>query len=67
MHCIVFLLELQKMNGSNEKVYNFTLFKKILWHSKIQIYSKSQSCGDPLINHIFFISKLRWFTVNSIK
>lgn len=54
MHCIVFLLELQKMNGSNEKVYNFTLFKKILWHSKIQIYSKSQSCGDPLINHIFF-------------
>lgn len=29
MHCIVFLLELQKMNGSNEKVYNFTLFKKI--------------------------------------
>lgn len=22
MHCIVFLLELQKMNGSNEKVYN---------------------------------------------
>lgn len=30
MHCIVFLLELQKMNGSNEKVYNFTLFKKIL-------------------------------------
>lgn len=43
MHCIVFLLELQKMNGSNEKVYNFTLFKKILWHSKIQIYSKSQA------------------------
>lgn len=44
MHCIVFLLELQKMNGSNEKVYNLHyLIKKILWHSKIQIYSKSQA------------------------
>lgn len=48
MHCIVFLLELQKMNGSNEKVYNFTLFKKILWHSKIQIYFLSHKAVETL-------------------
>lgn len=28
MHCIVFLLELQKINGSNEKVYNLHYLRK---------------------------------------
>lgn len=30
MHCIVFLLELQKMNGSNEKVYNLHYLKNFV-------------------------------------